>query len=84
MSYHMLNFHTQEGWMTRFTQKKSIYGSGFLCSNRIAQLIKTEKEYAYITDIENKKAECIEKEKQTIRFSLSEREKELIESLSDE
>lgn len=64
--------------------KKSIYGSGFLCSNRIAQLIKTEKEYAYITDIENKKAECIEKEKQTIRFSLSEREKELIESLSDE
>lgn len=64
--------------------KKSIYGSGFLCSNRIAQLIKTEKEYAYITDIENKKAECIEKEKQTIRFSLSEREKKLIESLNDE
>lgn len=64
--------------------KKAIYGSGFLCSNRIAQLIKTEKEYAYITDIENKKAECIEKEKQTIRFSLSEREVQLINSLSQE
>lgn len=64
--------------------KKSIYGNGFLCSDRIAQLIKVEKENAYITDLNNKKNECIEKEKKAIRFSLSEREKKLIKSLTDE
>ena len=51
--------------------KKAVYGGGFLCSNRMAEKLKAEKLKA-------------EKLKEKYRFELSDNERKIVNSLSNE
>ena len=66
--------------------KKAVYGGGFLCSNRMAEKLKAEKLKAEKLKAEKLKAEKLkaEKLKEKYRFELSDNERKIVNSLSNE
>ena len=63
--------------------KKKIYGSGFLCSDKIEQEIKAEEIKAEEIKAEEIKAEEIKAEKSKLYWQLSDSEKEIIKKLDE-
>ena len=61
--------------------KKAVYGGGFLCSNRMAEKLKAEKLKAEKLKAEKLKAEKL---KEKYRFELSDNERKIVNSLSNE